>query len=140
MGFPEVLIFALIGAVVAVSLSLVVAVGRRRKGLIECAVRAEQPGPHLPAGKWRHGTATGAPGVLRFTPGGPAGLRFPRGEPFDIPVTAAWVQESRRPSLRQLWSINPLLHIALVRTPHGDLELAAPRGSLTDLLHAVQRS
>lgn len=139
MQIPSVLIGALVGALAAVPLSMVVQARRRQTGRVECALRAGQPTPDLPVGKWRHGTATVLPGMLRFRPAGPGGMRFPRGEPFDLPVLAASVQEGRRPALRQAWSINPLLRLALLRTPYGDIELAAPRRSLTALLDAVRR-
>lgn len=124
----------LVSLLVATPLGLVLHTRRRRDGLLECALLTDGGFPGLPQGKWRHGAAVARPGVLRFRPGDPVGMRFPRGTPFGIPVLSARVEDGRHPPLRQAWSINPTLQIARLHTPHGDLSLAAPALTLPGLL------
>jgi hypothetical protein len=135
----EVLLGVLVGVLVAIPVGLMIQARRRRDGLVECALLAEDQFPGLPASKWRHGAATAQPGVLRFRPGGPVGMRFPRGTPFDIPVLSARVEEGRHPPLTQVWSINPTLAVARLQTPHGELALAAPARPLSGVVTALQR-
>jgi hypothetical protein len=107
-------------------------------GGVESALRADHPTTWARPGEWRHGLATAGSGGLRFRPGCPLGMRLPRGAPVDIEVLAAQVEEGRRPSLRQAWSINPALHIATLTTPDGPIELAAPARSLTNVIRVLQ--
>jgi hypothetical protein len=96
-----------------------------REGWVECALRSPDRPLHGMRAKWRHGSARAARGVLTFRPGGPGGARFPRGVPFEILVLGARELSGQRPGLRQAWSINPALHMAVVETPDGELEVAA---------------
>ena len=128
----------LVSLLVATPLGLVLQARRRRDGVLECVLLAEGGFPGLPQGEWRHGAAVVRPGVLRFRPGGPVGMRFPRGMPFDIPVLSARVEDGRHPPLRQAWSINPTLRVARLYTPHGDLSLAASAQTLPGLLEDLR--
>ncbi len=84
--------------------------------------------------KWRHGTITvGNSGVFTFLPGGPGGMRFPKGQP----VTVQYGQVSEpigSVGWSHAWSMNPMLRVARVSTHAGDtMELAASDKSLASL-------
>ncbi|MCW2529683.1 MAG: hypothetical protein JWM76_4543 [Pseudonocardiales bacterium] len=85
--------------------------------------------PALP--KWRHGTITmNGPGEFVFRPGGPIGMRAPKGQPVDMRyshVSAA----AGKVGWSHAWSMNPLLQVAQLTTSKGDaIELAASAKSL----------
>jgi len=92
----------------------------RKRGQIECAWKGfDAPG------RWRHGLATVSPGSFEFQPRlGSIGTRIPKGEPVSVEVESVDPDEGRRPSLSQIWFVNPRLHILTVRTPAGTIELA----------------
>lgn len=107
---------------------------QHREGWVECALRSpDQPLQGIGA-KWRHGSAKAAPGVLTFRSGGPGGVRYPRGAPIDIPVMRARELPGERPAMRQAWSIDPTLRIAVADTAGGKLDIAAPTEGLTRLV------
>lgn len=111
--------------------------GQRRRrlaadGLVECAIRPAATALRSHTGRWQHGVARARPSVLEFRAGGPGAIHILRGQPREIRVLTMQA-EGRRPSLRQIWSINPTLHIAVLQAPGGDLELAASAADLVDL-------
>jgi hypothetical protein len=114
-----------------------VIVQRRRRlaadGLVECGIRQADKTLRSHTGRWQHGVARARPRVLEFRPGGAGGIRILRGQPREIRVLRMQADDGRHPSLRQIWSINPTLHIAVLQTPSGDLELAAHATDLIDL-------
>jgi hypothetical protein len=79
--------------------------------------------------KWRHGTISViSSGVFTFRPGGPADMRFPKGQP----VTVQYGQISepiRSVGWSHAWSMNPLLRVARVSTHAGDTIELAPSAS-----------
>jgi hypothetical protein len=120
--FALLLIIGIVGGTVWLFIDL-----RRqlREGWVACALRSPDRPLHGMGAKWRHGSAKADRGVLTFRTGGPGGARFPRGVPFEIPVLGARELSGQRPGLRQAWSLNPALHMAVVETPDGELEVAA---------------
>jgi hypothetical protein len=92
-----------------------------RHDVVECATRST----HSRSGKWHHGRVQKVRGELVFRPGGPVGMRFPLGKAQPFPVVHMSEDQGRRPALRQIWSINPTLHIVEVVVGEQKLELAA---------------
>ncbi|MDH2442396.1 hypothetical protein QDR37_00395 [Amnibacterium sp. CER49] len=81
--------------------------------------------------KWRHGRLTISPGQVtleryRWQ------VRIPSGDRREYGVTGL-DDTGQRPSLRQIMSVNPQLHIAVLHTTAGDLELAAFPSRITEL-------
>ena len=117
----------LVPAVVVVGLPVSALAGRgarrrhARGSVVECAIRP----PGSPTGRWRHGRVQPAAGGLVFVPGGPGGMRFPRGRPRPFTIAEMSDDDGRRPSPRQVWSINPALHVVTVTVDGQRLELAA---------------
>ena len=99
--------------------------------VVECAVRPAGPD----AAKWQHGRIQEVAGDLVFATGGPAGMRFPRGRAKPFPIRRMSQDEGRRPSVRQVWSIDPALHIVRIEVGVEKLELAA----LPDDLRRLRR-
>lgn len=107
-----------------------------RHDVVECAIRAEESG----ARTWRHGRVQKTAGELVFVSGGPSGMRFPRGKPCPFPISYMSEDGGQRPALRQVWSINPTLHIVRVMVDDQALELAALPGDLDRLRHLASLS
>lgn len=103
-------------------------------GRFEVALRVVD-GTQAPlTGRWRHGVLSPFPGRLSFRPGGPGGLRLPRGRPFDVPVASVAAHERSHPARRQMWTIDPSLHVVRLTTPTGTVELAAHPAELDRVL------
>jgi hypothetical protein len=140
---PAVLILA-----VAVAAGVLALAGRslaslRRdlaEGGVEGALRVVSGAQAPLTGKWRHGVVSPSPGALRFRPGGPAGLRFPRGRPFDVPVIGVSAEERSRPALRQLWTINPVLDVVQLSTATAVVELAVRPSEMDRVIAGLGRS
>jgi len=107
--------FALVIAVVAAAAGLLL--GRKIFGQrLELALR---PAAET---KWRHGWAEASPGRLRFHRY-KWQVRFVSGDPVDFIVHTVGSDSGERPSKKQLWSVNPSLHIIDIDTDQGPLQL-----------------
>lgn len=116
---PWLLALVLVGGVVVViaAAALALAVGKTLVGdRVEVAVRV--PGDK----KWRHGRLTVIPGGLRLEPYRWQ-VRVPTGEQIDLRDVELGEDVGRRPPLRQMWSINPALHVIRLGSDQGELEL-----------------
>lgn len=82
--------------------------------------------------KWRHGRITVTPGHFTFQPY-LWQVRIPRGEPVQLEVENMSEDSGRRPSLKQLWSVNPQLHIVEIESSMGRFEIAGLPSHLTEL-------
>jgi F0F1-type ATP synthase membrane subunit c/vacuolar-type H+-ATPase subunit K len=121
--------------VIAVVVALVVGIGGMALGLalgnrivgdrIEGAMRE-------PGGRWRHGRITVTPGHLSFQPY-LWQVRIPHGAPVEFDVEELSDDTGRRPSWKQIMSVNPQLHIVDVVAPQGRRELAALPSHLEEL-------
>jgi len=60
-------------------------------------------------------------------------VRIPRGEPVELEVETMSEDSGRRPSLRQLWTINQQLRIIEIETSMGQFEIAGLPSHLTEL-------
>lgn len=105
-----------------------------RHGWRECAVRPAD------GRRWRHGSALADGEGMDFRPGGPLGFRWPRGDTRRFHVHAAVESPGARPSMKQIWSIDPSLHVAALSTGDGRIELAAPAQDLQYLLSHWNKS
>ena len=115
----------LIIAVVAVVVGLLL--GRRIFGQrLEIALRT--------AGetKWQHGRVEVSPGHMRFRRY-KWQLRFASGEPVDFLVDEVGTDSGERPSKKQMWSVNPSLHVFEVKTDQGTLQLGVQAHQVDDL-------
>jgi hypothetical protein len=120
----------LIIAVVAVVVGLLL--GRRIFGQrLEIALRT--------AGekKWQHGRVEASPGRLRFRRY-KWQLRFISGEPVDFLVDEVGADSGARPSKKQMWSVNPSLHVIEVKTDRGTLQLGVQSHQVNDVLSQLQ--
>ncbi|SDI01496.1 hypothetical protein [Agrococcus jejuensis] len=129
---PLLVVIAIVVTVVGAGVGVLVGllVGRRAFGQrLEVAMR--------PAGerRWQHGHIEVAPGRLRFHRYRWQ-VRFVLGDPVDFAVTAVGPDLGRRPSKRQLLTVNPSLHIIDVETDRGTMEL----GLQAHQVDAVRRS
>jgi len=114
------------GFLIGVSFGLVIAVAAAAVGLLlgrkvfgqrlELALR---PASET---KWRHGWVEASPGHLRFHRY-KLQIRFVSGDPVDFAVHAVGLDSGRRPSKKQLWSVNPSLHVIDIETDQGPLQL-----------------
>ena len=115
-----------------------------RAGWVECALRSPSVPTEVGLGeRWRHGVATTSGGRLDFRPGGPGGpggLWLPPGQVRSWTVLACRVEPGRGPGWKSAWSINPGLHVAVLETAAGDLELAADERGLSTLLARIDGS
>jgi hypothetical protein len=119
-----VVVIALIIGIASVALGSVV--GRRLVGdRIEVAMRE-------PGGKWRHGRLTVSPGHVSFQPYRWQ-MRIPHGRPVEMDVKSLGDDTGRRPSWKQIMSVNPQLHIVEVASLQGDREVAALPSHLEEL-------
>ena len=123
------LIFGIVLAIGIVVAGAVVGgrLGQRLVGdCIEVAMREQG------SKKWRHGRLTVGRGQISFQPYAYQ-VRIPKGEPLELRVTRLGVDTGRRPPLRQIWSVNPQLHIVDLETDQGPKELAALPSRLMEL-------
>lgn len=107
-------------------------IGRRVFGQrLELALR--------PAGetRWQHGRVDAAPGRLVFTPY-KWQVRFISGSPTQYEVLAVGEDTGRRPSKKQLWSVNPALHVVEVETDRGTLQLGLQGHQVDDVRQRLQ--
>jgi hypothetical protein len=107
-------------------------IGRRAFGQrLELALR--------PAGetRWQHGRVEATPGRLEFTPYRWQ-VRFISGSPTQYEVVAVGDDTGRRPSKKQLWSVNPALHVIEVETDRGTLQLGLQGHQVDDVRHRLQ--
>ncbi|WP_314100606.1 hypothetical protein [uncultured Frigoribacterium sp.] len=72
--------------------------------------------------KWRHGWVEASPGHLRFHRY-KWQIRFVSSDPVDFAVQAVGLDSGKRPSKKQLWSVNPSLHVIDIDTDQGPLRL-----------------
>jgi hypothetical protein len=82
--------------------------------------------------KWTHGKLVVRPGLVEFRPGGPGGMRFPKGAPFAVQLSGVEPGYAS-PGLGQIWSVNPFLKVATAHVPTGVVEIAAPEKALDAL-------
>ena len=116
------IVIAIAGAGIAIGLLL----GRRIVGdRIEVAFRD-------PGGKWRHGRLSVGHRRVVLQPY-LWQLRIPSGESREFEVVDLGEDTGRRPPLRQLWSVNPQLHIVELETDRGQFEIAGLPSHLTEL-------
>ncbi|MDB6427898.1 hypothetical protein [Curtobacterium sp. 20TX0008] len=112
-----------VGAALAVvvgvgALVLGLAVGRRLVGdRVEAALRE-------PGGKWRHGRFDVAHGGTTFERYRWQ-LRIPSGRKLFLTGVGLGPDTGERPPLRQLWTINPQLHVIGLDSDQGRYEVAA---------------
>lgn len=112
-----------LGLVIAIvigggAMLLGLAIGRRIVGdRIEAALR--EPGE-----KWRHGRFTFAPAGVTFERYRWQ-LRIPSGKKTEFTGVRLGPDTGRRPPWRQLWTINPQLHIVTLDSEQGRYEVAA---------------
>lgn len=114
------------GFLIGISFGLVIAVAATAVGLLlgrkvfgqrlELALR---PATET---KWRHGWVEASPGHLRFHRY-KWQIRFVSGDPVDFAVHAVGLDSGKRPSKKQLWSVNPSLHVIDIDTDQGPLQL-----------------
>lgn len=109
----------LVAVVVAgVGLLIGLLIGKRIVGdRIEAAVRE-------PGGKWRHGRFVVARSGATFERYRWQ-IRIPSGKKTDFTGVELGDDTGKRPPLRQLWSINPQLHIVTLDSDQGHYEVAA---------------
>jgi len=82
--------------------------------------------------KWRHGRITVTQGHFTFQPY-LWQVRIPKGEPVELDVENMTEDTGRRPSMKQLWSVNPLLHVVEIDTSKGRFEIAGLPTHLKEL-------
>lgn len=127
---PSIVLLIVAGVAVVVVSGTVLAgllLGRKAFGQrLEIALR--------PAGetKWQHGYIDATPGHMRFHRYRWQ-IRFVTGEPADYVIDEIGASSGRRPSKKQLLSVNPALHIVDVQTDRGPLELALQAHQVDDI-------
>jgi hypothetical protein len=82
--------------------------------------------------KWRHGRLTVTPGHLSIQPYRWQ-VRLPKGKPIEMDVDTMTEDTGRRPSLKQLLTVNPQLHIVELESSSGRLEIAGAPSHLSEL-------
>lgn len=97
---------------------------------VECALRPAPPAD-FSRDRWEHGTLQLHAGKLTFRSAGPAGRRFHTGTVRSLQIESISVDEDRRPSWHQVWTIAPWLHIV---EAHSDDHLVQLAARPTDLL------
>jgi len=119
--------------VLAVGATLIgLLVGRRVFGQrLEVALR--------PAGasKWQHGRLEVTPGYFEFTPY-KWQVRFLSGPATQYQVRAVGEDTGQRPSKKQLWSVNPALHVIDVETERGALQLGLQGHQVEEVRQRMQ--
>lgn len=127
---------AAVGLVIAVAVVVVVGLllGRTIFGKrLEIALRPTG------ATKWQHGHVEASPGHMRFRRY-KWQLRFVSGDPVDFVVDEVGADSGARPSKKQMWSVNPTLHVIEVKTDQGTLELGVQAHQVDDLRSQLQRA
>jgi len=122
-----------VGLVIAVAAILVgLLLGRKIFGKrLEIALR--------PAGetKWQHGRVEASPGQMHFRRY-KWQLRFVSGDPVDFVVDEVGADSGARPSKKQMWSVNPSLHVIEVKTDRGTVQLGVQTHQVDDLRSQLQ--
>ena len=122
-----------VGLVIAVAAILVgLLLGRKIFGKrLEIALR--------PAGetKWQHGRVEASPGQMHFRRY-KWQLRFVSGDPVDFVVDEVGADSGARPSKKQMWSVNPSLHVIEVKTDRGTFQLGIQSHQVDDLRSQLQ--
>lgn len=122
-----------VGLVIAVAAILVgLLLGRKIFGKrLEIALR--------PAGetKWQHGRVEASAGQMRFRRY-KWQLRFVSGDPVDFVVDEVGADSGARPSKKQMWSVNPSLHVIEVKTDRGTFQLGIQSHQVDDLRSQLQ--
>ena len=130
---PEwILLIILAAFVVVLGAAVVVGVVGRRglvNGRIEVAMR-------VPGGKWTHGRLQIEPGTLTFERYR-LQMRLPSGDVTTYRVSSVGEDIGRRPALRNVWTINPQLHVIEVETNLGRREIAALPSRVPELRERV---
>lgn len=117
-------------AVGAAALFVGLRIGRRIVGdRIEAAVRH-------PDQKWRHGRFAVDPEGLTFERYRWQ-MRIPSGDVSRLTNVRLGPDTGRRPPLRQLWTINPQLHVVLLDSDQGQCEVATLPSRLEQLREAL---
>lgn len=91
------------------------------------------------ATKWQHGHVEASPGHMRFRRY-KWQLRFVSGDPVDFVVDEVGADSGTRPSKKQMWSVNPTLHVIEVKTDQGTLQLGVQAHQVDDLRSQLQRA
>lgn len=91
------------------------------------------------ATKWQHGHVEASPGHMRFRRY-TWQLRFVSGDPVDFVVDEVGADSGARPSKKQMWSVNPTLHVIEVKTDQGTLQLGVQAHQVDDLRSQLQRA
>jgi hypothetical protein len=65
-------------------------------------------------------------------------LRFISGKPVDFLVDEVGADSGARPSKKQMWSVNPSLHVIEVKTDRGTLQLGVQSHQVNDVLSQLQ--
>jgi hypothetical protein len=60
-------------------------------------------------------------------------VRLPKGKPIEMEVDTMTEDTGRRPSLKQLLTVNPQLHIVELESSSGRLEIAGAPSHLSEL-------
>ena len=122
-----------VGLVIAVAAILVgLLLGRKIFGKrLEIALR--------PAGetKWQHGRVEASLGQMHFRRY-KWQLRFVSGDPVDFVVDEVGADSGARPSKKQMWSVNPSLHVIEVKTDRGTVQLGVQAHQVDDLRSQLQ--
>lgn len=87
--------------------------------------------------KWQHGRVEASPGHLRFRRY-KWQLRFASGDPVDYSVRGVGHDTGQRPSKKQIWSVNPSLHVIEVETDRGTLQLGVQAHQVDNLRGQLQ--
>lgn len=141
VGFlVDVLIAIFVGGPTLVIARRVMSRRIERTGNFEIALRVVEGSQTGLTSKWRHGTARVSPGALTFRPAGPGGMRIPTSAPFTVSVVGAAIDGERHPDKAEMWSINPALHLATIRTDSAVIDLAARAEALPALITELASS
>ncbi|MGY1752895.1 hypothetical protein [Blastococcus sp. SYSU D01042] len=133
-SWVQLLLLVAVGGVVGAVVAVVVTRRAVGGGAAEAALRVVDGVQEPLSARWRHGVVLPSRGHLRMRPGGPGGVRIPRGRPFEVPVLSVHGGPRRRPSRREFWSINPRLDVVRITTPTATVELAARSSDLDRVL------
>lgn len=87
--------------------------------------------------RWRHGRLEVDPGRLVFRPS-KWQMRFASGDPIEVAVRTVAADTGRRPSKKQMLSVNPSLHVIDIETDGGILELGVQAHQVDDLRARLQ--
>ena len=87
--------------------------------------------------KWQHGRVDASSGMMRFRRY-KWQLRFVSGDPVEFVVDEVGVDSGKRPLKKQMWSVNPSLHVIEIETDRGTLELGVQAHQVNDLRSQLQ--